>query len=266
MDPLVRTAARAQQWASRYSGYAFSAGFGVMLVVWARLGGAPWWAMVALGGLVVSFGLRLARRLSRLSPRLLTQLDIELFTHAVVLAYAGILLAPEQLSGPAYPVIYAVVMLAAAFTGPVPALATVGFAVAVEAALHFVAFEHQSLAGLWPHALLLGVFAFLNMVVFRAEIARVRRLSKRRIAGEIERMKEAARSYRLLGSPSSALAPSSVGSEDLERLLQSGVDEIHQSLNFALGLLRESLELRTAVLLWLDAKGAELTIREIAYE
>ena len=51
-------------------------------------------------------------------------------------------------------------------------------------------------------------------------------------------MKDAARSYRLLGAPSAAGERASVPSPEAEdRLLRSGVDEIHQAVEFALILL-----------------------------
>ena len=44
---------------------------------------------------------------------------------------------------------------------------------------------------------MLAAFTLLNLLVFRAEITRIRRLSRARIESEIQKMKEAARSYRL---------------------------------------------------------------------
>ena len=115
------------------------------------------------------------------------------------------------------------------------------------------------------HAGLLALFAFLNLAVFRAELARVRKLSRARIEGEITRMRDAARSYRLLGAPGtpadSGLTP--LG-DDEHRLLYSGVDEIHQAVEFALALLVRTLGLRTAMLLGLDANGTTLTIQEVS--
>jgi diguanylate cyclase (GGDEF)-like protein len=116
------------------------------------------------------------------------------------------------------------------------------------------------------------VFAFLNMFVFRAEIARVRKLSRLRVENEIERMKEAARSYRLLAAPSGKSSNTTgdrrvvAPRDDEARVLRSGVDEIHQALQFALGLLRRSLGLRTAVLLGLDTTQTKLSIQELASE
>src|SRR5262249_6835906 len=153
---------------------------------------------------------------------------------------AAILHAPGGLSGPFYPAIYALVLIGSGFARPLAAAGTVGFAVLIEAALSLFAFSDT--ATLVPHAALLGVFAFLNMLVFRAELARIRLLSQKRIESELRKMKDAARTYRLLGAPSAVQGRSApVAADDEDRLLRSGVDEIHQAVEFALGLLRRTL-------------------------
>ncbi|HEX2677336.1 MAG TPA: sensor domain-containing diguanylate cyclase, partial [Polyangiales bacterium] len=154
-------------------------------------------------------------------------------------------------------------MLTASFARPAATVATVGFAVLLEAALTFIALGGRG--NLIEHAVLLGVFAFLNMLVFRAEIARIRRVSRQRIETELKKMKDAARSYRLIGAPASAQERAQQPPrDDEERLLRSGVDEIHQAVEFALALLRRTLGLRTAVLLGTDAAVQSLHIQELS--
>jgi hypothetical protein len=97
-------------------------------------------------------------------------------------------------------------MLTAGFSSATVTAVTASYAVLLEAALGFFALG-QGIARLLPHAALIGVFSCLNLALFRAEIARVRRLSRTRIEQELQRMKEAARSYRLLGAPSTAAEP-----------------------------------------------------------
>jgi diguanylate cyclase (GGDEF)-like protein len=181
----------------------------------------------------------------------------------VVLAYAVVLRSRGGLESATYPVLYALVMLTASFARPAATVSTVAFAILLEAALTFVAFRGHG--NLIEHASLLGVFAFLNMLVFRAEIARIRRVSRQRIETELKKMKEAARSYRLIGAPASAQERAQAPArDDEERLLRSGVDEIHQAVEFALALLRRTLGLRTAVLLGTDAAGQNLHIQELS--
>lgn len=264
MDPLVRPALLLQQLGARAAGTGISVAAAAYLVHYAEHRQVAWHALAVAAGVVVSLGLRIVRRLGRLSPQATARLDFELFSHLVVVLFAVILHLPGRLDGPFYPMLYALVMIAAAFARPSAALGTVAFTVLTEAGLSVVALG-KSVDELWPHASLMGVFALLNLLVFRAEIARVRELSKRRIAGEIERMKQAARSYRLLGAPSAAVDRASVAPpSDEERLMRSGVDEIHQAVTYALDLLRRSLSLRTAALLWLDGSRTKLTIQELS--
>ena len=49
-----------------------------------------------------------------------------------------------------------------------------------------------------------------------------------------------------------------------ERLAGASVEEIHQSVRYALELLRRSLDLHTAVLLWLNDAGTHLRISEVS--
>src|SRR6478609_126206 len=265
MDPLVRSALWVQQVITRSTGLALSFALSGYLIYWAVEPPPLWWnilAVVLLGG---SLGYRLLKRLRSLSSSETTRLDLELFTHLVVLAYGAILHTPGGLDGPYYPAVYALVMICASFAKPLAAAGTIAFAVLVEAALNFIAWGSHDTARLLPHATLLGVFAFLNMLVFRAEIARIRALSRQRIETELRKMKDAARSYRLLGAPTAAGERATLSSPDAEeRLLRSGVDEIHQAVEFALILLCRTLGLRTALLLGLDATGSQLHIQELS--
>jgi len=265
MDPLVRSALWVQQVFTRSSGLALSFALSGYLIYWAVEPPPLLWnvtALVLLGG---SLGYRLLKRLRSLSSSETTRLDLELFTHLVVLAYGAILHTPGGLDGPYYPAVYALVMICASFAKPLAAAGTIAFAVLMEAALNFIALGGRDNDRLLPHAALLGVFAFLNMLVFRAEIARIRALSRQRIETELRKMKDAARSYRLLGAPTAAGERATLSSPDAEdRLLRSGVDEIHQAVEFALILLCRTLGLRTALLLGLDATGSQLHIQELS--
>ena len=74
----------------------------------------------------------------------------------------------------------------------------------------------------------------------------LRRLSRARLDGEIQRMRDDARSYRLIGAPTSAVEPvsspmASVPRGDPERLLRSSVDQIHITVEFALRLVRRAV-------------------------
>ena len=92
MDPLVRSALWVQQVITRSSGLALSVALSGYLIYWAVEPPPFLWnaiAVVLLGG---SLGYRLLKRLRSLSSTETTRLDLELFTHLVVLAYGAIFL------------------------------------------------------------------------------------------------------------------------------------------------------------------------------
>jgi two-component system, cell cycle response regulator len=263
MDPLVRLALAAQQLIARTAGTALGAGFGALLVWLEAERPGPLVAAAIAVPFTASLGYRVWQRVKREEVEETARLDLELFSHLVVLGYALVLRTRDGLEGAVYPLLYALLMLTASFARPAATVCTVGFAVLLESALSYVAFGGRR--NLLEHASLLGLFAFLNMLVFRAEIARIRRVSRQRIETELKKMKEAARSYRLIGAPTSAKEPAVAhGRDDEERLLRSGVDEIHQAVEFALGLLRRTLGLRTALLLGTDGSGQNLQIQELS--
>ena len=267
MDPLVRAALIVQQAIARAIGTLLSVGFALYLV-YAVLAQPPWQLSAAVGvALSVSVFVRAVRRLKCLVSEETARLDLELFTHLTVVVFAAVLCAPGGLDGPYYALTYALMMVGAAFARPAAAIGTVLFAVLLEGALgHFV--FGSGLVELAPHAILLGVFAALNLLVFRAEIARVRRLSRSRLESEIERMREDARSYRLIGAPTNAVEPASSPNAapkgDPERLIRSSVDQIQATLRYTLDLLRRALGLRTAALLWLSDDRERLVVRELS--
>ena len=110
-----------------------------------------------------------------------------------------------------------------------------------------------SLPSLWADVVLLAIPA----LVVRREISRTRRFAKAHAEQFMTRMRDEARSYRLLAPTNGA---STEGRDD-ERLGQASVEEIHESVRFALSLLRESLDAHTAVLLWVHQK--QLRISEL---
>ncbi len=256
MDPLVVAALGLQQVVIRGAGLLLGLGLGVYLVCWAADPPADVWSLGALTLLVVSTAVHLVRRARSLETEASMRADLELFMSLTTAAYAAVLHLPGALDGPFYPLVYVLMMVVAAFARPLAAVLTVLYAAVLEAGLHFVAYGGQKADELLPHALFLALFTGLNVTLFRAEIARVRRVSRAHIAGEIDRMREAARSYRLLGSGGEG--------EDRDRLLRSGIDEIHQASSFALDVVRRSLKLQTAVLLGVEKRGECLAVREVS--
>ncbi len=266
MDPLVRSAIWIQRLVARTTGTLVALLSGAVLVYATLEPPDATGSSLLLGLLLAAVLYRGAQRWRRPpAEEETTRLDLEFFTQLTVFLFGLVLRAPGGLDGPFYAALYALAMLSASFARPKAAAGTIGFAILLEAGIHYLALAERSLERLAFHAALLCVFALLNFSVFRAEIARVRKLSRLRIETELKKIHESARSYRLLGAPSAAGERSHTPPpDDAERLLRSGVDEIHQGVQFALALLRRSLAVRTALLLGLDDGRAQLVIQEIA--
>src|SRR5262249_11315176 len=154
------------------------------------------------------------------------------------------------------PAVYVLVALVASFARPLAGLAVVAWVVLLEAAIRIVLLGESRLDTLFVHAGFVVAFALLNLAFLRAEVARVRARARARVEDELKRIRDDARSYRLLGVPESRQRAEAVD----EKLARSSVEEIHQSVHYALDLLRRTLDLHTAVLLWLNDAGTHLRI------
>jgi len=264
MDPLVRAALVMQHLLARVLGLGLSIGLGVVWVgVQAgRLPAGVAWLVLAALGIALAPRLRYRGRLGTGSIRR----DLETFTLAVLFIRTALMLAGPSVAETWAAIVYVVLMLAAAFARPAAVLGTLVYVLMLEAARLGATAPHQWLAKLGPQAFLATLFTSLNFMVFRAEITRVRRLSRERVEAELERNKEAARSYRLLTTPSSAVERTGPlplrGNE--ERAQSAAVEEIHAASQCALDLLRSALRLQSAVLLWLDAPRQRLGIHELS--
>src|SRR5580658_3702659 len=183
--------------------------------------------------------------------------DLEVCVLLVVGVVAATLRLDGNLVGPLSPALYVVVALVAAFTRPVAGMVAVAWLLGLEAAVRFGPVGETDAASFAVHAAFVAALATLNLVLLRAEVARVRATARVRIEAQLVRLKEDARSYRLLG----AGGPRADGGD---RLARASVEEIHQSVHYALELLRRSLDLHTAVLLWLNDAGTHLRISELS--
>ena len=152
----------------------------------------------------------------------------------------------------------------AACLRPVAALLVVAFLLVIELAIRATVIGNAGAPGsLQPiavHAAFIASFALLHVASLRAEIARIRRRSGAQLEQELARLKEDARRYRLSGG---AEEEASEAARE-ERTQRSSVEEIHQSVHYALDLLRRTLDLHTGVLLWLNDAGTHLRISELS--
>jgi two-component system cell cycle response regulator len=187
-------------------------------------------------------------------------LDFELGALLAVGLDAALLRYDGTLSGRFSPATYVLVALVASFGRPAPGLATVAWVVALDAAIRHKTLGETSWEALATQAGFAFAFALLNLLLLRAEVARIRLTARGRVERELERLRDDARSYRLLGA-----GEATAHKEDAEeRLARSSVEEIHQSVHYALELLRRCLDLHTAVLLWRTDSGTHLRISELS--
>lgn len=215
------------------------------------------WAMAAIVTIAVLFAHRLVRRARATGTNALA--DIELGVLLVVLSYGMIVRFDRSLDGRLYPVVLSCVAIVSAFARPGASAVIVLFAAGMEISARRALTGELAPASLVPHLVFLVAFGAQNAIVLRAEIARVRKASRERLETELLRMRDDARSYRLLGA-----GRTEAHKNDEERLVRSGVEEIHQAVLFALKLLRESLDLYTAILLWRSDAGTHLRISELS--
>ena len=270
MEPLVRALLALRTFARKGHGLLAALGLGLYVI----LGGAnadagpvqvgslsastcaAWAIWGACGLLLVS---RVRRKLGDASVAGLL-LDLEIGALLTVALEAALVRYDGGLSGRLSPAVYVLVALVAAFARPLAGLLVVLWILALEAGLHLATPAHGDLTGFATHAGFVGTFALLNLTLLRAEVARIRVTARARVEAQLVRIREDARSYRLLGAGEVA------DREEVrtDRLARASVEEIHQSVHYALDLLRQSLDLHTAVLLWLNDAGTHLRISELS--
>ncbi len=263
VDPLVRASLFARKTVRRGSGLLLVIALAAYLVFGGGAASAPIGlasaGAIALWSLLVASRVRSKLRLTGEAPLLV---DVELGLLLALGLEAGLVRFEGGLSGPFSPAVYVLVALVAAFARPLAGAIVVTGVVVLEAAIRRFTFHDTSLASLAPHAIFVAAFAVLNLSFLRAEVLRTRATARKEIEGRLRRLKEDARSYRLLGA--GGTAASDEGSED--RLARASVEEIHESVHYALDLLRRTLGLHTAVLLWLNDAGTHFRISELATE
>lgn len=261
MDPLVRATYFLRRVVRRGLPLVFALGLGALVVLDAN-GPLPLaWALPAAGLYLLLLAWRGLSRLRGSAPDLLAEIELGLLSTVGV--YALMQRSEGGLTGALSPLVYVLVALVSAFARPFATGAVVAFAISLEGTIRYLVLGERDPFILGSRAAFIVVFALFNLVFLRAEIARIRARFTARIDAEIAKMREAARSYRLLGAPSKE---ASSHQSDEERLLRSSVEEIHQAVLFALDLLRRSLKLHTALLVWLNDAQSHARISELSSE
>jgi diguanylate cyclase (GGDEF)-like protein len=259
MEPLVRASLVVRTLVRRGHGSLVACALAAYVVYGGAAGTMRASQLVALGAWAVLLASRVSRKL-RATQDARILVDIELGMLLAVGLEAALVRFDGGLSGPYAPAIYVLVALVAAFARPGAGIIVVLYLLGLEAALRFVTLDEKDASGFTTHACFVGAFALLNLALLRAEVARIRATARARVEAQLVRIKEDARSYRLLGAGETS------DRDDVhsDRLARASVEEIHQSVHYALDLLRRSLDLHTAVLLWLNDAGTHLRISELS--
>jgi diguanylate cyclase (GGDEF)-like protein len=259
MSPLVRAALAARRGLRGLATLALTAALAFAVVLDAVSPLPVAWAIAVAATIVLVCGRTLVRRMRSIDTTAFV--EIELGALAMIGAFFLVVRADRSLDGDAYATVYLCLAVVSAFARPAATLVALLLGVGLEIGIRMIARGEPNAAGAAQHAAFMVVFTGFNAAVLRTEIARVRSASSTRLTEEMERLRQDARSFRLLGGPTPDTTRSA--ESDDERLLMSGVEEIHQSVLFALRLLRESLNLHTTMLLWQNDAGTHLRISEL---
>ena len=202
------------------------------LVVASTTNPLPLWLEAPAAALL--FGLlaaRVSKRAKAIEGTLL--LDLEVGALLVVLVYAIVTRTDGALDGRLYPLVYVCVGLVSAFARPLSTVGVLCFALGLDAGLRHFAMLSSSLGRLAYAGAFMGVFASFNVASLRAEIARVRERAKRAHQGRGGQTPRRRAQLPAARRPATARARRRRPADE-ERLARSSVEEIHQSVLFAL--------------------------------
>jgi len=271
VDPLTRLSGLVQRGLRAASGSARSAALGSLWLLGER-GRLPGWLVAALPlGIAVALVLSCRRRMRPEPGASLARLDFELASLALLGLLAGVLAAPHGLSGPLSGVLYPAVALVCVFARPVASMGSWGFLTLLLLGLP----STRGFGGFAPAliAALVGLTGLALWLSMRALLDRTRRAARQSVDRELTRLREAARSYRLLAAetdgdrlsvPASGKVTGEAPAGDDPRLIRSSVEEIHAALQSCLSVCRAALGCRSVLLWWLDETGAWLQLRGVS--
>lgn len=130
-------------------------------------------------------------------------------------------------------------------------------ALALEAILAARVGTPVSHPGAWmraaQHASFIAFFAIGNRLVLGSLARRLHAEHERRIRDEMTRMRQEARDFRLIASALPAGSRARTRADEEARMVHAAVENIHEHVFHTLELLRTSMGLHSAVLLWCDA-------------
>ncbi|CAN5755029.1 hypothetical protein BH09MYX1_BH09MYX1_20580 [soil metagenome] len=253
MDLLVRTSLAVRRTLRAGTGTTVAGALAMYALCFAR--SMPPLAALLAAAFPIVFLVSRVRRKVRLEGDAPFHVDLDLG----LLVGALFALCPilgSTVEGIATPLSYFLLAFLAAFVRPAAAVIALVWLLGLDAAAHWISAGEVPWLALAPRAGFSTAFVLLNLLFLRGEVARIRRVARARIDDELRRLKDDARSYRLLGAGD--------GQKSEDRLERSSVEEIQKAVHYALELLRRTLDGHTAVLLWLNDSGTHLRISELS--
>lgn len=234
-------------------------------------GKLPAWLVAALPlGILLTLLLASRRRVRPEPDASLARLDFELASLALLGLLAGIAATPHGLFGPLSGLLYPAVALVCVFARPLASVCSWCFLT-----LLLLGLPTSHAFGTFAPALIAALVGLTGLSLWlsvRALMDSARRAARQSVDRELTRLREAARSYRLLaaetdGERLSVPASRTVGevpaAED-PRLIRSSVEEIQAALHSCLSVCRGALACRSVLLWWLDETGAWLQLRGVS--
>jgi two-component system, cell cycle response regulator len=213
------------------------------------------WALV--------FGVKAHRRFSnyKTSKRQWRERDdLELGLLLVVGTY-GAVQAAGGLSSVVYPIVFVLVAFLVVYTPQWVGFTLVGTAIGVEVTLALFNPLGVSLETAVIHGIFIIFFALINLVFTRTEVARMRRRTEQLMAETRAAMADDARDFRLI-APARSSGWHMNRQEEVERLAHSSMSQLKGAMFHHVDLLKRTLGLNTCAVLWLDARGEFLRVRE----
>ncbi|MGA7118762.1 MAG: diguanylate cyclase, partial [Polyangiaceae bacterium] len=230
MDLLVGASLAIRRLVRRAHGALLAGALGAYVVFGDVRGDSAVVPCAALALWAIALGSRVRRKLRAAHDDAPILLDADIGVLLAVALEAALVRFDGGFGGRFSPAVYLLVALVAGFAHPLAGVIVLSFTIGLEAALRFVTLGETGVTGLVTHAAFASAFALLNLLLLRAELARVRAKARDRVELQLARLREDARTYRLLGAGEVRDRDRAHG----ERLAGASVEEIHQSVHYAL--------------------------------
>jgi two-component system cell cycle response regulator len=268
MSSLERTLLLLRKGWRIFSVYLFAAAFAAIFVCVPfadfRESGASRIAVILLFGAWVSvFGVLAYRRFAGIQnrkPSIPEWGDLKLGLLLVVGTYAAVQAAGGLLPL-LYPVVFIVVALLVIHTPHWVGFALAATAIATEFAIAAFGTRGTSFYEAFVHSIFIISFASINLLSAKAGVAKMRRYAEKLEANAKAAIADDARVFRLI-APAKSRSRHDSREEEAERLIDSSLNRLRGAMQHHVDLLKRTMKLHTCAVLWLDARGENLTVKK----